>query len=53
LETLYVQTKRWQNSVGRPEAQAFYDTLAGRRANNGVFITTAFFSLRQLNVRVR
>lgn len=44
LEKVYVQAKRWQNSVGRPEVQAFYGALAGRRANKGVFITTASFS---------
>jgi restriction system protein len=44
LEKVYVQAKRWQNSVGRPDVQAFYGALAGRRANKGVFITTASFS---------
>ena len=44
LEKVYVQAKRWQNSVGRPEVRAFYGALAGRRANKGVFITTASFS---------
>jgi restriction system protein len=41
LEKVYVQAKRWQNSVGRPEVQAFYGALAGQRANKGVFITTS------------
>lgn len=44
LEKVYVQAKRWQNSVGRPEVQSFYGALAGRRANKGVFITTSSFS---------
>jgi restriction system protein len=44
LEKVYVQAKRWQNSVGRPDVQAFYGALAGRRANKGVFITTSSFS---------
>lgn len=44
LERVYVQAKRWQGSVGRPEVQAFYGALAGQRANKGVFITTSTFS---------
>ena len=44
LEKIYVQAKRWQNSVGRPEVQAFYGALAGQRANRGVFITTSSFT---------
>jgi restriction system protein len=44
LEKVYVQAKRWQNTVGRPEVQAFYGALAGQRANKGVFITTSSFT---------
>lgn len=44
LEKVYVQAKRWQGSVGRPEVQGFYGALAGQRANKGVFITTSTFS---------
>jgi restriction system protein len=44
LEKVYVQAKRWQNNVGRPEIQGFYGALAGQRARKGVFITTAGFS---------
>lgn len=44
LEKVYVQAKRWQQQVGRPEVQAFYGALAGQRANKGVFITTSGFT---------
>ncbi len=44
LEKVYVQAKRWQNVVGRPEIQGFYGALAGQRANKGVFITTSTFT---------
>jgi restriction system protein len=44
LEKVYVQAKRWQNNVGRPEIQGFYGALAGRRAQKGVFITTSAFT---------
>lgn len=44
LEKVYVQAKRWQATVGRPEVQGFYGALAGQRANKGVFITTASYT---------
>ena len=44
LEKVYVQAKRWQNRVGRPEVQGFFGALAGRRAKKGVFITTSDFT---------
>jgi len=44
LDIIYVQAKRWQNTVGRPEVQGFAGTLEGERARKGVFITTASFS---------
>jgi restriction system protein len=44
LEKVYVQAKRWQNTVGRPDVQSFFGALAGRRATKGVFITTSTFS---------
>jgi len=44
FEKVYVQAKRWQGSVGRPDVQGFFGALAGRRAKKGVFITTSSFS---------
>jgi restriction system protein len=44
LEKVYVQAKRWQQTVGRPEVQAFYGALAGQRSNKGVFITTSSYT---------
>ena len=44
LEKVYIQAKRWSNSVGRPDVQAFYGALAGQRATKGVFITTSSFT---------
>lgn len=48
LEKVYVQAKRWQQSVGRPEIQAFYGALAGQRANKGVFITTSTYTTQAI-----
>lgn len=49
LEKVYVQAKRWQNSIGRPELQAFYGALAGQKAKKGVFITTSAFTTQALD----
>jgi len=48
LEKVYVQAKRWQSSVGRPELQAFYGALAGQKAKKGVFITTSSYTAQAL-----
>ena len=44
LDVVLIQAKRWQNTVGRPEIQAFVGSLAGNRAKKGVFITISKFS---------
>lgn len=44
LEMVYLQAKRWEGTVGRPEIQKFVGALHGRRAKKGVFITTSSFT---------
>lgn len=44
LDIIYVQAKRWERVVGRPEIQKFAGALQGKRARKGVFITTSTFS---------
>lgn len=44
LETIYIQAKRWQGTVGRPEIQRFAGALQGQRARKGVFITSSSFT---------
>jgi restriction system protein len=44
LETIYIQAKRWQATVGRPDIQRFAGALQGQRARKGIFITTSEFS---------
>jgi restriction system protein len=44
LDTIYIQAKRWQSTVGRPEIQRFAGALQGQRARKGVFITSSSFS---------
>jgi restriction system protein len=49
LEKVYVQAKRWQSAVGRPELQAFYGALAGQKARKGVFITISSYTSQALD----
>lgn len=44
LDIVYLQAKKWEGSVGRPEIQKFVGALHGKRAKKGVFITTGSFS---------
>ena len=44
LDTIYLQAKRWEGTVGRPEIHKFVGALHGKRARKGVFITTSTFS---------
>lgn len=44
LDVIYIQAKRWEGIVGRPEVQKFIGALAGQRAKKGVFITTSNFT---------
>jgi len=44
LDIIYIQAKRWDSSVGRPEVQKFAGALQGQRARKGVFITTSSFT---------
>jgi restriction system protein len=44
LDIVYIQAKRWDNTVGRPQIQQFAGALQGQRARKGVFITTSAFS---------
>lgn len=44
LDLIYLQAKRWESSVSRPEIQKFAGALQGHRARKGVFITTSTFT---------
>jgi len=44
LDAVYVQAKRWDHPVGRPEVQMFAGSLEGNRATKGVFLTTSTFT---------
>jgi restriction system protein len=44
LDAIYIQAKRWEAVVGRPEIQKFVGALSGHHAKKGLFITTSYFS---------
>ncbi len=44
LDTIYIQAKKWEQTVSRPEIQKFAGALQGVRARKGIFITTSDFS---------
>lgn len=44
LDVIYIQAKRWEGDVGRPEIQKFVGALAGHKAKKGVFITTSGYT---------
>ena len=44
LDSVYIQAKRWDGTVGRPRVQEFAGSLMARSARKGVFITTSQFS---------
>ena len=44
LDIIYIQAKRWENTIGRPEVQKFAGALQWQRAKKGIFITTSNFS---------
>ena len=44
LDSIYIQAKKWEGTVSRPEIQKFAGALQGKRATKGVFITTSDFT---------
>jgi len=53
LDIVYIQAKRWEGNVGRPEVQKFAGALQGQRARKGIFITTSSFSKEALDYVLR
>jgi restriction system protein len=49
LDIIYIQAKKWENTVSRPEIQKFAGALQGKRARKGIFITTANYSKEALD----
>ena len=49
LDIIYLQAKRYEGTVGRPEIQKFAGALQGQRARKGIFITTSNYSREALD----
>ena len=49
LDVIYIQAKRWEGTVGRPEIQKFAGALQGKRSKKGIFITTSSFTKEALD----
>lgn len=49
LDVIYLQAKRWEGTVGRPEIHKFVGALHGQRAKKGVFITTGRYSIEAMD----
>ena len=44
LDAIYIQAKKWENNISRPDVQKFAGALQGKRAKKGIYITTSAFS---------
>lgn len=44
LDNIYVQAKKWENTVGRPDVMSFSGALDAKGARKGIFITTSSFT---------
>jgi len=49
LDVIYLQAKRWDGTVGRPEIHKFVGALHGKRAKKGVLLQPAVFLITQSN----
>ena len=48
LDSIYIQAKRWEGIVSRPEIQKFAGALLGKQAKKGIFISTSSFTKEAL-----
>src|SRR5690606_29999996 len=44
LDKMYVQAKRWERKIGRPEIHKFVGVLAWQSGKTGIFITTSRYT---------
>jgi len=49
LDSIYIQAKKWESKISRPEIQKFVGALAGKHADKGIFITTSGFTQEAIN----
>lgn len=53
LDVIYVQAKKWEGTVSRPEIQKFAGALQGKHAKKGIFLTTSIFSKEAIDFASR
>jgi restriction system protein len=53
LDIIYLQAKRWEGPVSRPEIQKFAGALQGKHARKGIFITTSGFTKEAIEFAAR
>jgi restriction system protein len=53
LDNIYLQAKRWDNSIGRELVQSFSGALDDMGAKKGVFITTSHFTKNAIDYAER
>ncbi|PIP84474.1 MAG: restriction endonuclease [Elusimicrobia bacterium CG_4_9_14_3_um_filter_62_55] len=46
LNVIYIQAKRWENTINDEQIRTFVGSLAGKNAARGVFITTSAYTQR-------
>ena len=46
LNVIYIQAKRWENTINDEQIRTFVGSLAGKNAPRGVFITTSAYTQR-------
>ena len=44
LSKIYIQAKRWENNISRPELQKFVGAISDKSTKKGLFITTSNFT---------
>jgi len=53
LDIIYIQAKRWDNVVGRPEIQKFVGALAGQGAKKAFLLLPLVLLMKQKNINRR
>jgi restriction system protein len=53
LDVVYVQAKRWVNTVTRDELNKFVGSLVGKHTQKGIFVTTSNFTSGALDYASR
>jgi restriction system protein len=53
LDVLYIQAKKWEGTIGRPEIQKFAGALQGQRLKKGFLLLQEIFLKMRRNTHTR